>query len=357
MQPMLMKGLVPLMACAVLVSCGPQGDGGGPPKEGPTSGDGLSAESLGSGGKIQHVFLIMMENQGASTIYGNTADVPYLNSLMRQYGYAGTVSGNRSNYLDNLPARIPSEPHYIWLEAGTNAFPDRTFIDDSNPSSGNSTASHQHLTRLLDAKGVAWRAYAEGIDSVTGACPVSSDRSVSSSYFPKHLPFVFFQDIAGATPSKSNPYCAQHVRPFGQLAADLSQGAVPAYAFIVPNECNDMHIQDCGNQTASQKRKAGDQWLAAHLPAYIQYANANHGVILINWDEPEGGNDSPFLVVGPNLKSAGYKSTVTYSHSSVVKSLQRIFGVSPAEGMPYLAHAGDPGVNDLGDFFQPGAFP
>jgi hypothetical protein len=80
-----------------------------------------------TGSAISHVFIIMMENQNASDVY-NSSNAPYINQLMAEYGYA-------TNFQDALPSSIPSEPHYVWLEAGTNAFADRTFTGDSDASS------------------------------------------------------------------------------------------------------------------------------------------------------------------------------------------------------------------------------
>ncbi|CAN5417265.1 alkaline phosphatase family protein [soil metagenome] len=317
-------------------------------------------QALVTSSAIQHVFVITMENNGASTIYGNTADCPYINNtLMKTYAYSAGSTATSSNFIDELPSSIPSEPHYIWMEAATNAFSDHTFTGDSDPSTTNSTKSTSHLVKKLDAKGVSWRAYEEGIDAKTGACPIHSDSTISSSYYAKHNPFVFFQDVsftAGA-PSTTNTYCASHMKGIGQLATDITNNTVQNYSFITPNECHDMHVSGCGTQTAAQKRKAGDTWLAANLPSLISYANTHQGVIFITWDEPERSTNAPFLVVGPHLKSAGYKSTLRYDHSSLVKSVQRIFQVSPTQGIPYLAHAADAATNDFQDFFSTGFYP
>ncbi|HMG23068.1 MAG TPA: hypothetical protein VK607_17150, partial [Kofleriaceae bacterium] len=107
---------------------------------------------------IQHVFVIALENHGASDIYGNTTHAPYINNtLIPMYGRA-------NNFIDKLPS-LPSEPHYVWMEAGTNAFSDRTFTNDNNPSSTNSTASTAHLTTQIVAAGSTWLSYQEGLNS------------------------------------------------------------------------------------------------------------------------------------------------------------------------------------------------
>ena len=224
-----------------------------------------------------------MENEPASAIYGNK-NAPYLNGLLTKYARA-------SAFADPLPDGIPSEPHYVWMEAGTNAFSDVTFTGDSDPSAGNSTKNTAHLTTQMMAATppISWMGVMEGLNSSTGACPTSS----SGLYGAKHDPFVFFQDIAGSPPSKSNALCAAHHAAFTSGQA-LVQGTPAQYTFISPNVCNDMHGDSAcpsGDPIA-----LGDTWLATNLPPLIDYVNAHSGVIFIVWDEPEGGsNPDPVL--------------------------------------------------------------
>lgn len=47
-------------------------------------------QALVTSSAIQHVFVIAMENNSASTIYGNTTDCLYINNtLMKTYAYSG----------------------------------------------------------------------------------------------------------------------------------------------------------------------------------------------------------------------------------------------------------------------------
>src|SRR5262249_1934764 len=50
-----------------------------------------------------------------------------------------------------------------------------------------------------------------------------------------------------------------------------------------------------------------------------------------------------------------YDSTLPYTHSSDLKSMQELFGVS-APGGGFLGDANTPGTNDLSDMFVPGVF-
>jgi hypothetical protein len=297
---------------------------------------GESAEPLTSS-VHKYVFVIAMENHDASQIYGNKTDAPYINNtLMPAYAHA-------TNWTDELPS-LESEPHYIWMEAGTNTFSDHTFTTDNVPSASNSTGSTAHLvTQIKNAtNGTTWRSYQEGINSTTGSCPIAS----SGFYQPKHNPFIFFRDVSGSTPSKTNAYCTAHHKALSALAGDLANHGVAGFNFITPNQCHDMHGQSgCPN---SNTIRSGDDWLKANLPALISFVNANDGVIFLTWDEGSSTRLVPFLAIGPHVK-AGYTGKVTYTHSSMLKSTEKIFE------LPVLSKVSS--ANTLSDLFVSGMFP
>lgn len=285
---------------------------------------------------IKHVFVIAMENHGATDIYGNTASAPYINNTLLP------IAGRATNFIDRLP-QLNSEPHYIWMEAGTNAFSDHTFTTDNNPSSSNSTASTAHLSTQIIAAGSSWLSYQEGLNSTTGGCPIAG----SGNYAPKHDPFIFFRDVSGATPSKTNAFCVAHHKALTALASDLTNDRVAAYNFITPNLCHDMHSNSCTG--SSDPIKQGDTWLSTNVPAILSYVNAHQGVLLIVWDEPVGSTGSiPLIVVGPHVKP-NHASAIQYSHGSLVKSVEQILV------LPTLATV--TGDNALGDFFDAGFYP
>src|SRR5438105_3029196 len=90
-----------------------------------------------------------------------------------------------------------------------------------------------------------------------------------------------------------------------------------------------------------------DGWLAQNLPMIlISQAYKNGGVVFITWDEGEDG-DGPIgmIVLSPDAKGSGYSNTIHYTHSSTLRTLEEIFGVSPLLGD--AAHA-----TDLSDLFK-----
>jgi hypothetical protein len=262
---------------------------------------------------VKTIFLILMENHNWSQIQGSSS-APYINSLL-----TNAQASWCSSYYDNPNSQHPSEPNYIWLEAGTNALSDHTFSTDNDPSASNSSAQ-PHLGSLMTAKGVSFKNYAEDADGTT--CPIAS----SGSYAVKHVPLAFFQDIVGKPPSATNTTCKQHIVPYTQLATDLTGGTVAQYNFISPNLCNDMHDTCTGDAI-----KQGDDWLKAQIPI-IMGSNAykNDGAIFITWDESEGGEfPIGMIVLSPLAKGNGYQSTKKYFHSSMVRTVQEVFGLSP----------------------------
>ncbi len=210
------------------------------------------AGSAQAASSIKHVFVIAMENHDAWQIYGKSQDAPYIQTLLRDYAHA-------TRFLDELPD-LDSEPHYIWMEAGTNHFRHHTFKTDARPSAANSTASRDHLvTQIANAPGLKWMSYQEGLTARAGACPIES----SGRYKPKHNPFVFFQDVSGTPPSQDNPHCAEHIKPYTALADDLATDNVASYVFITPSLCHDMHwALGCGGTSI----RRGDNWLKRELP-------------------------------------------------------------------------------------------
>jgi len=360
---------------------------------------------------VKTVFVIAMENHnwtqpaqvpgGIQQVYQN-ANAPYINSLVDgtsaisdQVAYANayhnvlaTASGN------NLHVH-PSEPNYIWAEAGTNfgVLNDNDPFAATNPTNQNTSA---HLSALLTAAGRTWRSYQEDTDLVRDAAgkltnvplpvdqyfvPLKSVSGVFSAgfnqynfsaqynYAAKHNPQVFFTDTNGGNDlTPSNPLAKQYA-PLQQLALDLASGDVADYNWITPNQYNDMHTALTGGFQGltgdAAKIRQGDSFLQQIVPVIMASdAYKNHGVIVLWWDEAEGdgvaGDNAdrfdhtiPFIVISKdaanNVDGVPYASAVNYSHSSFLRTMQEIFRVGP-----FLGDAANAG--DLADLFKPGSF-
>jgi hypothetical protein len=264
-----------------------------------------------------------MENHNWADIK-DSPSAPYINGTLLPMG------AHAEQYF-NPPGIHPSEPNYIWLEAGDSL----GIVDDLDPAF-NHRDTPDHLVNLLEKAGRTWKSYQEGISG--DDCPLTG----LGLYIPRHNPMLYFDDVTD-TNSANAPRCIAHVRPFAELAQDLASDTVPDYSFITPNVCNDMH-NACWPQLDSIKQ--GDDWLAAVVPMILaSKAYQAGGVLFITWDEGEGTNDGPIgmIVLSPRAK-AGYSNAIPYTHSATLRTVEELLGVSPL-----LRDAAT--SNDLGDLF------
>jgi alpha-D-xyloside xylohydrolase len=273
------------------------------------------------------VFIILMENHNWSSIKAS-ASAPYLNNVLLPM----------ASYCDqyyNPPGLHPSEPNYLWLEAGTNFG-----ILNDNPPSANHQSTTSHFATQLKNAAISWKSYQESIDGLS--CPTSD----SYPYAVRHNPFAFFDDVTGS----SNPPCTSVIRPLSELSADLTANHVARYNFITPNLCSDMH-DSCA--PTNNPVKQGDDWLAQYVPMILNSsAYQNNGLLLITWDEGENGVDGPIgmIALSPLAKGGGYHSSLRYTHSATLRTLEKIFGRTPLLG-------GAATGPDLSDLFVNGAIP
>jgi phospholipase C len=260
---------------------------------------------------MQTVFIILMENHnwtgdGNLDIKGNP-EAPYINKTLVP------MASHAEQYF-NPPNNHPSLPNYLWLEAGTNFG-----ILDDGPPSQHPLSSDKHLVTLLKKANISWKAY---LENITGkVCPLTD----SGEYAVRHEPFAYFDDVSNHQNAQSK-YCIAHLRPYGELATDLKHGTLAQYNWITPNLCDDMHDSCGGNSIAH-----GDTWLAHNVPAILgSAAFQKGGVLFILWDEADSG-DGPIgmIVLSPFAKGQGYSNQTHYTHGSMLRTMEEIFGVKP----------------------------
>jgi phospholipase C len=266
---------------------------------------------------IQTVFVIVMENHDWSEIKGNPS-APYINTVL-------LPRGAHAERYNNPTGVHPSLPNYLWLEAGQ----DFGIRDDNGPAAHHQ-ATTSHLVTLLEKAGVSWKAYEE--DATGTTCPLEN----SGQYAVKHNAFAYFDDVTNGNNPRS-PRCVAHVRPYTELPADLQRNTTARYNFITPNLCHDMH--DCSVQV-------GDSWLSTEVPRIMASTAFQHAVLFVTFDESESG-DGPIgmIALSPYAKT-GYANSISYTHSSMLRTIQEIFGVTPLLGDAQ-------NVVDLADLFLP----
>ena len=123
--------------------------------------------------RARKVFVIAMENHNwtqpnptsnPEQIFQNPA-APFINSLVSgTSGISGQVA-YATNYLNADLGVHPSEPNYIWVEAGTNfgVFNDNNpYHADCSPDTVQTT--DQHLSAFLTKARRTWKSYQEDTD-------------------------------------------------------------------------------------------------------------------------------------------------------------------------------------------------
>jgi hypothetical protein len=190
------------------------------------------------------------------------------------------------------------------------------------------------------------------------------------SYAAKHNPMVFFTDTNGGNnTTPSNPE-AKYYAPLQQLATDLANNTVAQYNWITPDEFNDMHsyldngfiyhgVHFKGDQSAVA---AGDNFLSQVVPMIeASQAFQNGGVIIIWNDETEGETKYPGkfssmeIVISKLAKGNATRVTTEFNHSSDLRTMQKVFGLTPDHGYFWLGASAQ--SNTLASMFQTGAIP
>ncbi len=368
---------------------------------------------------VKTIFVIAMENHnwtqpanqftgGIQQIYQNPA-APFINSLVNgtasaiingkavniseQTAYAAAYHNVLATPSGNNPSIHPSEPNYLWAEAGDNL----GILNDNDPFPSNNHDTPLTLSNLLQTSGKTWKSYQEDIDLTPSAAgltnvplpqnqwtvPLTSLSGVFApgtvnafngsnqyNYAAKHNPMVFFTVTNGGDNlTTSNPFSANYA-PLQQLSTDLANNTVADYNWITPDQFNDMHTTLTGGYKGLTADPAkilqGDDFLRQVVPMIMASdAYKNHGAIIIWFDESESDGAAgdvqdrfdhtiPEIVISPhahaNVHGQPYASPVNLTHSSDVRTMQEIFRVGP-----FLRDAAN--GDDLSDLFGPGAIP
>ncbi|MGH8888171.1 MAG: alkaline phosphatase family protein, partial [Acidothermaceae bacterium] len=254
--------------------------------------------------KLDHAYVIWLENHSEHGVIGDP-NAPNITALANAYGQATSYFG----------VTHPSEPNYVAMISGSNWW--------TNNDSPANRFDHTNIVDTLEAAGMSWAGYMEAMPS-TGFLGDSWPSDSNALYASKHNPFVLFNDI------RNNPSRLEHVKPYTDLATDLNTERAPAFVFITPDQCNDMHG---GVNTAvpghpetpcpfgSTNDDPNDAALKQKADAFVQKtvttimsskAWTRHSAIFVisdegdftgnpttgGWDSPAGCCESPVLPAG-----------------------------------------------------------
>lgn len=285
-----------------------------------------------------------------------------------------------------VPARAAREKNgeaNLWLVDGEKSIAARTDIDgisiaDQLVAAGRSWKSYQESLPAIGADGVnvsdgefvigGRNARGEDVSSdfaarSTPEKPMEASKVVAL-YGVKHNPFAYFASVQdGRNPALSLGRTTGFDGPQG-LFEDLARGTVPDFAFIAPNQCNDMHGRanagsacqydndDNGSQSGLNPAliAQGDhavQRLVTAIEASPAWHKTRSALVLV-WDENDSSPGTPNRVpaiVETSYGGHGRRSKVFYTHYSLTRTLDAAFG------LPCLNHACDPDVAVMADLF------
>jgi hypothetical protein len=100
--------------------------------------------------------------------------------------------------------------------------------------------------------------------------------------------------------------------------------------WITPNLLSDGHDPSTDPVTGLHQ---SDAWMQNLIPTILASDGyKNGGVIFVTWDEAEGRNGDdpdliPMIVISKNLKSVGFRSSVAYTHSSYLATVEDLLGL------------------------------
>jgi hypothetical protein len=248
------------------------------------------------------VMVVAEENEPDSAVIGS-ARAPYLNGLAKTYGQATDMQAG-------YPTGCPSLAAYLLITSGSRD----GICDDKLP-----TAHHvggDNIFEQVAASGRQWREYAESMPS--NCYPRNGSGGV---YLVRHAPPPYYTSESGRCLEWDVPMGSATA---GALHSDLASG-LPAYSFVTPNACDDMH----GAPSCSGDRVArGDAWLASWLPHVIAGPDFQAGrlVVVVTWDEGSGSsNHIPTLVIAPTVH--GVRSSAALTHCSTARTTEEILGL------------------------------
>ena len=263
----------------------------------------------------RHVVVVMEENQGYSSVVGNTTDWPFLNALIGK----GALP---TNYYANTH---PSIGNYFMLTAGQIL---------TNDDSSTQVWNVDNIARRMLSNGVSFKVYAEGItQGYTGGD--------TGLYVIRHNPFAMLADVSGNAQVAGQVMC-----PFSQFASDVESNTLPEFSFIVPNIDDDAH---------SGTPLQADTWLQAQIASRLsdlqEFQPGGDGLLILDFDEAadsdatNGGGHVALVLWGPTVK-AGYQQTsaTVYQHQDMLLTIMNALGLSNPPGA-------SAGAQPMGEFF------
>ena len=351
---------------------------------------------------LDHVFVIVLENHNSFTSFGSNGIIdnpqaPNITALWNKYNVATNYNAVWHPSLPNYVAMITGNWVGTDVVGTDHSYPAGSAVgisdDDSpsvatdygppaNPSIHRWTINLPSLAGQLVKAGKDWRAYLQNIPIAgTTLANWPGDNNTAKLYAVKHNPFPYVAEI------QNDPAQFANQVPIEQLFSDLGSGNVPAFSYIVPDQCRDMHgignpLAPCGGvfDTDDNDVKRGDDetgwlvngitgsegWRRGRNAIFIVFDEGNGPLTCPNYN-PDAGtdtapgsllpgadcyaeanfNDKVVLIAITNYGVRGVQDPRFQSHYSLLKTIEAAFG------LPYIGHAKDATTNTLAPLLAP----
>jgi len=337
---------------------------------------------------VRHVFIVVLENEDASSTFGKDSEAPYLaHTLKRRGAFVPNYYGIAHNSLTNYIALTSGQAANIQTQADCQVYND--FMPGTPTSDGQYLGTGcvypvgtQTVANQLQDYGYRWKGYMEDMNNAApegeqfpcrhpdiGEHDPWQEAEPGDQYATRHNPFVYYHSIINFRT------CVRHDVDYSHLRHDLRRrGRTPNYSFITPNLCHDGHDEPCVTGAPGGLVSA-NRWLRARMPKILKSpAFKDRGLLIVTFDEAEatgsgadssaccneqpgpnvippdtpggltpgpGGGRVGAVMVSPCIK----RRTVThhaYNHYSLLRWVESNFG------LPYLGYAAQPGLRPLG---------
>jgi phosphatidylinositol-3-phosphatase len=338
--------------------------------------------------RIRHVWIIELENTSFQTAFNHPKSDPELARVLPSRGallrnYYGIGHDSLDNYIAEVSGQAPDfqtgqdcEYFSRFLQFGGETFDKWTKYGQL---SGDGCVYPKYVGNIgtqLTARHLSWKSYNQqmGVDPARDGTTKTADGPAcghpklgaidetdvtgpaNDSYATRHNPFVYFESVI-----RNKAYCDAHVVSLTPLARDLkSVATTPNYSWITPDTCSDAHDTPRCQNGAKGGLVQADKFLATWVPRIMRSpAYRQNGLIVVTFDE--SGNDENAAACCGEKDSLGYDdpshpntnepglfgpgggrvgavllspfikpgtvSTVPYNHYSLLKTVERIFGV------------------------------
>ena len=254
--------------------------------------------------KPGHIIIVVEENHGFDQIIGSE-NAPYINQLAKE----GTL------FTNSEAVTHPSQPNYLALFSGS-----LQGIDGDRCLDKVSPFTTPNLGAALLQRGYSFTGFSESLTKA-GSLECFYEESKGYDYARKHAPWVNWQ--GGELQKNELPDSTN--QPLTSFPSDFKN--LPTVSFVIPNEGNDMHNIDIDGDTAAIKR--ADKWLKDHLSAYVEWAKKNNSMLIVTFDEDEGGsmihNHIATIFVGDKIKQQHNSTPI--NHYSVLRTVESMYNL------------------------------